>query len=154
MMSDMSDELHRYWDFLALVSTPERGRILLRIYVQFIAKYPEFFRLVLLEGRVESARSRLLADRCMRPLEDMFRRATGASPDDSVEDQAIQHFTIFGAASVIFGVDAHAKYMFGIDPPDPAFIERYADAIARIWLPFMEAAQAAAVEGDGDRAAA
>jgi AcrR family transcriptional regulator len=154
MMSDMSDELHRYWDFLALVSTPERGRILLRIYVQFIAKHPEFFRLVLLEGRVDSPRSRVLADRCMRPLEDMFRAATGASPEDSVEDQAIQHFTIFGAASVIFGVEAHAKYLFGVDPRDPAFVERYADAIARMWLPFLDAAQPVTAADDGDRAAA
>jgi TetR/AcrR family transcriptional regulator len=133
MMIDMSDDLHRYWEFLGLVSTPERGRILLRVYVQFVSGHPEFFRLLLIEGREQSKRLEMLIDRCMRPLEQMFREATGASEDDPAEDQAIQHFTLFGAASVVFAARAHAGYLFGVDPSDPGFVERFADAIGDIW---------------------
>jgi AcrR family transcriptional regulator len=148
MMTEMSDELHRYWDFLGLVSTPERARILLRIYVQFIARHPEFFRMILLEGRQPSDRMRMLADRCMRPLEEMFRRATGAREEASMEERAVRHFMLFGAASVVFSVHAHAQHMFGIDPDDPEFIDRFADAVADVWAGLVAPSEPERLTGD------
>jgi TetR/AcrR family transcriptional regulator len=138
MMSDMSRSLRRYWDFLGLVSTPERGRILLRVYVHFIARHPEFFRLILIEGREPSERMKMLGDRCMRPLEEMFRRATGASDDAPTAERAARHFTLFGAASVVFAVQGHAQHMFGIDPGDPDFVDLFADAVADLWVALIE----------------
>lgn len=138
MMRDMAEELRRYWDFLGLVSEPERARILLRVYVHFISRHPEFFRLVLIEGREPSKRSEILAERYMRPLEEMFRTATGAPNDASAEERAIAHLTIFGAASAIFGLPAHTKYLFGVDPMDGDFVERFADAVADIWTAIAE----------------
>jgi AcrR family transcriptional regulator len=133
LMRDMEEELRRYWDFLALVSEPERARILLRVYVRFISRHPEFFRLVLIEGREPSERAKVLAERYMRPLEEMFTRATGADPDAPAQERAVEHFTMFGAASAIFALQAHCEYLFGMDPMDDDFVEHFADAVADIW---------------------
>jgi AcrR family transcriptional regulator len=150
MMRDMAEELARYWDFLALVSWSERARILLRIYVHFVARHPEFFRLILIEGREPSARSEILAERYMRPLEEMFKAATGAAEDAA--QRAIRHFILFGAASAIFGVPAYAKMLFGIDPRDPEFVEKFADAISDVWAGVASIPEAAP-EGAGDEPA-
>jgi hypothetical protein len=63
----------------------------------------------------------------------MFRAATGAPEDAPVEDRAVQHFTLFGAASAVFGLQAYCEHLFGISPHDPDFIERFADAVTDIW---------------------
>ena len=134
VMRDMADELRRYWDFLGLVSEAERARILLRIYVHFISRHPEFFRIVLIEGREPSRRCEILTERYMRPLGEMFRSATGVPDDEPVIDRAIWHFLMFGASSAIFGVPAHTKLLFGVDPTDADFVERFADTVADVWM--------------------
>jgi AcrR family transcriptional regulator len=153
LMSDMSDELRRYWDFLGLVSEHERARILLRVYVHFVSRHPEFFRLFLIEGREPSPRSRHLLERYMRPLEEMFRAATGATEDAPAEERAIRHFTLMGAASTVFAAQAHCEYLFGVDPTDSDFVETFADAITDIWSALSEQRTTAAAN-DGRRAVA
>jgi AcrR family transcriptional regulator len=134
LMREFAAELERYDDFIRLVSESERPRILMKVYIHFVQKHPEYFRLLLLEGDKTSERSRLLVERYVRPLEQFWQRTTGVDPDLPAERNAIRHFILFGAGSVIFAVPEYCKQMFGLDPNDSGFADRYADVVAEMWL--------------------
>jgi AcrR family transcriptional regulator len=142
LMREFAAELDRYREFLDLVSQAERPRIMLKVYVRFISKHPEFFRLVLLEGSTPSPRSQMLAERYMAPLEQFFQRASGIDHDPTPADTAVRHFILFGAASAAFALPAHFRYLFGFDPSADDFVERYAEGIADMWMATFGSAQA------------
>jgi AcrR family transcriptional regulator len=141
LMREFASELERYEDFMGLVSESERPRILMKVYIHFVQKHPEYFRLLLLEGDKTSERSRLLVERYVRPLEGFWQRATGVDPDLPAERNAIRHFILFGAGSVIFAVPEYCKQMFGLDPRDAGFAERFADVVAEMWLRISDTVQ-------------
>lgn len=130
LMAEWEQEWDRYREFLPLVSAEERSRVLVRIYVRFVAKHPEFFRLLVLEGESRTQRAKLLVDEYLRRLVDFFHRVTGEDEPPSPEDAAIDHFMFTGAASMIFAASAQCELMFGVDPTSDEFIERFADIMA------------------------
>ncbi|MHB8696289.1 MAG: TetR/AcrR family transcriptional regulator [Solirubrobacteraceae bacterium] len=129
LMEEFEAEWARYREFLPLVSAQERGRVLLRIYVRFVAKHPEFFRLLLLHGESETERAKVLVERYLRRLVEFFHRVSGEE-EPSGEQAAIDHFMFVGAASMIFATPAQCELLFGVDPTTEQFIERFADQIA------------------------
>jgi TetR/AcrR family transcriptional regulator len=129
LMEEFEAEWSRYRDFLPLVSPEERGRVLMRIYVRFVAKHPEFFRLLLLHGESQTERAKVLVERYLRRLVEFFHRVSGEE-EPSPEQAAIDHFTFVGAASMVFAVPAQCELLFGVDPTTEQFIERFADQIA------------------------
>ena len=130
LMAEFERELSRYREFLPLVSADERGRVLVRIYVRFVAKHPEFFRLLVLEGESRTRRAKELVDEYLRRLIDFFHRVTGEEEPPTPEQAAIDHFVFTGAASMIFASPAQCEFLFGVDPTAPDFIERFADLMA------------------------
>jgi TetR/AcrR family transcriptional regulator len=134
LMGEFASELARYDDVLSLVSPAERPRIITKVCAHFISKYPQYFRLILIEGDVDSERSRLLTEHCIRPVEEFWQRATGVDPDLPRERHAMRHFMLFGAMSVIFAAPEICRQMFGFDPSDPEFVDQFADVIAEMWL--------------------
>jgi AcrR family transcriptional regulator len=134
LMREFSGELRRYNDLLRMVSVAERPRIFMKVYVHFMQKHPQYFRLILLEGDKDTERGRMLIERYARPLEEFWERATGVDPNASQQSNAIRHFILFGAGSVAFATPEYCKQMFGFDPRDQAFGDRYADVIAEMWL--------------------
>jgi TetR/AcrR family transcriptional regulator len=139
LMERFHAEMERYRDFLPLVSEAERGRVLLKIYVNFAARNPQFFRLLVLEGESRSERAHVLVDQYLRRLLDYFYRVTGVEPPGDPETLAIDHFMFTGAASMIFAASAQCEFLFGVDPTQPAFIDRFADLIANMGYPMRAA---------------
>jgi TetR/AcrR family transcriptional regulator len=133
LMREFAGELERYRDLLRLVSLPERPRIFMKVFIHFVQKHPEFFRLIVLEGNKATGRSRELSERYLRPLEEFWRRANGVDPDLPEENHAIRHFILLGAG-LVFATPEYCKQMFGIDPADDAFADRFADVVAEMWL--------------------
>ena len=130
LMTDFHDVMSRYGELFSLVSPGERDRILLKVYVRFVAERPEFFRILVLEGNDPSDRTRWLNERYLRRLVDFFHRHTGIEDTRDPVEAAIDHFVFTGAASMVFAAGEQARQLFGVDPTDPEFMDRFADLIA------------------------
>ncbi|WP_157628495.1 TetR/AcrR family transcriptional regulator [Amycolatopsis methanolica] len=134
LMDRFHDEMTRFQDVLRVVSKQERGRILVRVLVHFAAKYPEFFRLVMLEGGELTERSRWLADEHVRRHIEFFHKLAGTESIQASEKEAIAYYSLLGAASTVFSVPAQCRQLFGMDPQDERFVDVMADRMADLYL--------------------
>ena len=132
LMGDFHDVMERYSELFAMVSVDERSRILLKVFVNFVAERPEFFRIIVLEGNDPSERTKWFNDRYLRRLVDFYHRNVGIEDDRTAEQAAIDHFTFLGAACMAFAAAEQARQLFGVDVHDEAFLERFADRIIAI----------------------
>jgi len=105
----------------------------IRTHVHFVAKNPEFVRLMHDEGKRRGPRMRWLVDRHVKPL---FARLVpvvvhlqelGRLP----KDIAPLHFAyaLIGAIDVIFHQAEECRRVTGVDPADPAVVEAHSRAV-------------------------
>jgi AcrR family transcriptional regulator len=131
LMGRFHNEMTVYRDVLRMVSEIERERLLLKIYTRFVAKNPEFVRILVTEGMSFSKRAEWMATRLRESL-DFFDEVTGRKDDfDSPEDAAMSYYLFVGAASLLFAVPAQCKYLFGV-VPGPEMLDQFADLAADI----------------------
>lgn len=117
----------------------ERAQLehLARSFVRFVARKPEFMRLMNDEGKRDGPRMRWLVDRFVTPLHEglgaLFERgqARGVLPR---VPRASLHYILLGAAGLVFSQAAECRRVLGIDPTDPAFAEAHADALVQLFL--------------------
>jgi hypothetical protein len=129
-MAKFHEEMERYRAVLRVVSPPERGKVLLKVFVGFVSKHPEFFRLLVMHGADSSDRMEWFV-RGLRETLDFFAEVTGTKDSpSSPEDEAMACYLFLGAASMIFAVPAQCQMLFGVDPLDPAFIERFTEIVS------------------------
>jgi TetR/AcrR family transcriptional regulator len=115
----------------------ERAQLegLTRGFVRFVARKPEFMRLMNDEGKRDSARMRWLVDRFVRPMHDGLRQliergqARGLLPDVA---PASLHYIMLGAAGLLFSQAPECRRIMGVDPTEPAFAAAHADAVIRL----------------------
>lgn len=107
----------------------------IREYVRFAAEYPELFRLLVDEGRVDDERLQWLIKTHMKPrykaiAEDLLR-VTG------LDESALPHafYALAGASSLIFAVAPECRLLTGLNPTTKAAIERHADFVAQMFVP-------------------
>jgi AcrR family transcriptional regulator len=134
LMDRFHDEMTRYQDVLRVVAPKERGRVLMRVFVHFAAKYPEYFRLILLEGSERSDRSTWLAQEHVRRHIDFFHRLAGTGRLQESADEAIAYYSLLGVASTVFAVPEQCRELFGLDPSAESFVELMADRVADLYL--------------------
>lgn len=109
----------------------------LRQFVQFVARHPEFMRLMNDEAKRDSPRMRWLADRFVRPMTEVLRahleraRAQGLLPPIP---PASLHYIVLGAAGLIFSQAPECTYITGVDPTAPEFADRHADALIELLI--------------------
>ncbi|MHA4854768.1 TetR/AcrR family transcriptional regulator [Rhodococcus sp. MSC1_016] len=117
------------------VTATERGRALRKAYVRFNARYPQFFRLLVMEGMVRTERTKRLEDH-LRRVTALYKDMLGLSDLERVEDLSMMFF-ILGASATPFILPAFAVPSLNvlgddIKATDPEFLEPYADMIARV----------------------
>jgi TetR/AcrR family transcriptional regulator len=135
LMARFHEEFERYREVLAEVSPPERVRLLYRVYARFSARYPEYFRLLMLECNQPTDRTAWLVDEHLRPALEFFNRVTGRRPlAQATAGDAIAHFLFIGAAATISVMPALSQAMYGVDPGDPAIVEAQVEAVARLGM--------------------
>lgn len=103
-----------------------------RQLVRFVARHPEFMRLMNDEAKRDGRRMRWLADRFVRPMGD----AIAAHVERAQEEGLIPaippvslRYIVLGAAGLVFSQAPECRYLTGVDPTDPEFAERHADAL-------------------------
>jgi AcrR family transcriptional regulator len=103
-----------------------------RQFVRFVARRPDFMRLMNDEAKRDSTRMRWLADRFVRPMVEIMSaqieqaQAAGLVPPVS---PISLHYIVLGAAGLIFSNAAECRYLSGVDPIDPGFADRHADTL-------------------------
>ena len=112
----------------------------IRAHIQFVAKNPEFVRLMHDEGKRRGPRMRWLVDRHVKPLFEQLLpvisqlQGCGRLP----KDIAPLHFSyaLIGAIDVIFHQAEECRRVTGIDPTDPAVVEAHSRAVEFMLLGF------------------
>jgi AcrR family transcriptional regulator len=103
-----------------------------RQFVRFVARRPDFMRLMNDEAKRDGPRMRWLADRFVRPMSEVVgahlarAQAEGLVPPLS---PVSLRYIVLGAAGLVFSQAPECKYVSGVDPTDPAFAEQHADAL-------------------------
>jgi TetR/AcrR family transcriptional regulator len=106
-----------------------------RQFVRFVARHPEFMRLMNDEAKRDSKRMRWLADRFVRPMSQALgahiERAQAQGLWAAIPPVSLRYI-VLGAAGLIFSQAPECKYIEGIDPTDPRFAARHADALVEL----------------------
>jgi AcrR family transcriptional regulator len=104
----------------------------LRQFVRFVARHPEFMRLMNDEAKRDGPRMRWLADRFVRPMSEAvtahLERAQSEGLIAPMSPVSLRYI-VLGAAGLVFSQAAECKYVTGVDPTDAEFAERHADAL-------------------------
>jgi AcrR family transcriptional regulator len=107
----------------------------LRQFVRFLARHPEFMRLMNDEAKRDSRRMRWLADRFVRPISQaigaLLERAQAEGLVAPISPVSLRYIML-GGAGLIFSQAPECKYVSGVDPTDPAFADRHADALVQL----------------------
>jgi TetR/AcrR family transcriptional regulator len=116
----------------------ERAARVIRAHVHFVARHPEFVRLMHEEGKRSGPRMRWIADRHVKPLyraiEGLLER--GRARGTLRIDVSPLHFfyLLAGAAGVIFHQAEECKRVSGVDPFDPAVVAEHARVVEHLLL--------------------
>ena len=122
----------------SVTSERERVGLLLRNYVRFVARNPEFVRLMHEEGKRRGPRMRWLVDRHVKPMYEtvttLLQRseARGVLPIDS--HPVHFHYLLAGAVGLIFHQAEECKRLTGVDPFDEAVVEEHARLVEYLFL--------------------
>ena len=115
----------------------ELGR-LIRYYVTFVAKHPEFARFMHEEGKRRGPRMRWLVDRYVKPMHERLRPLIERAQDEGVlpGDIAAIHFVyaLIGAADLLFHQAEEFKRVSGRDPAEPAVVDMHARTVEHLFL--------------------
>ncbi|WP_280295666.1 hypothetical protein [Nocardia abscessus] len=118
---------------------------MLMAYARFNARNPAFFRILVIEGHIETERSERLASH-LRNAMAVFSDLTEMSEAIPVAT-AIRLFQVIGAAGALFALSVHSERTFGEAFHDPDFIDRFAASLTAI---AMEETAHIAMDSDRD----
>jgi AcrR family transcriptional regulator len=129
-------------DALAAEPTPpnERERLarLIRSYVAFVARHPEFARFMHEEGKRRGPRMRWLVDRYVKPVHEHLLSLIERAQEQGLlpADIAGIHFVyaLVGAADLIFHQAEECKRLSGLDPAEPEVVAAHARAVEHLFL--------------------
>ncbi|MFQ5418291.1 MAG: TetR/AcrR family transcriptional regulator [Myxococcota bacterium] len=119
-------------------SDRDRAGLLIRNYVRFVARHPEFVRLMHEEGKRKGPRMRWIVDHHVKPLFEAVVQITGQHgvlrglPDGIAPVHF--HYILAGSVGVIFHQAEECKRLTGVDPFDVAIVEDHARAIEFLLL--------------------
>jgi len=130
----MTEALAPRLEVLADLSPRERVSAIVRFYVRFSSRHPEFPRLLSQEARHHSWRLDYLAEQHLvkntATLRDPVVQALGLS------EQKFMHWYYFmaGASSLIFSHAPECELLFGADPHADDIVEAHADMMVNALL--------------------
>ena len=117
----------------------ERAQLeqLLRGFVRFLARRPEFMQLMNDEGKRSGPRMRWLADHHVKPMAAVVRglveRAQTRGLLPAIPLVSFPYIAL-GAAGLLFSQAPECRYVTGFDPTDEAIAAAHADALVHLLL--------------------
>lgn len=111
----------------------ERAARMIRAYVRFVARRPEFVRLMHEEGKRRGTRMRWIVDRYVRPLyrsvEVMVERLRAAGQLWLDVDATHFFYMLAGGAGLIFHQAEECSRLTGVDPFDEEVVAEHARVV-------------------------
>lgn len=136
--SELRGEIDAVLEDCDLRDDEEQMRRLIRAYVRFVARHPEFVRLMHDEGKRRGPRMRWLVDKHVGPLHDALTPLIERSCERGLLPADIDpvHFlyAMIGSIDVIFHQAEECKRLTGIDPADAAVADAHARAVEHLFL--------------------
>ena len=117
----------------------ERARLegMIRRFVEFSARRPEFMRLMNDEGKRDGPRTRWLVKRHVRPMFERLRELAEEAQQSGVlpplPASSFQYLDV-GAMGLVFSQAPEFRLLTGVDPMSDAYVEAHADAVVRLLL--------------------
>jgi AcrR family transcriptional regulator len=115
-----------------------RTGLLIRGYVHFVARHPEFVRLMHEEGKRKGPRMRWLVDRHVKPMYDAVSALLARDGAPHFLPPGLSpihfHYILAGSVGLIFHQAEECKRLSGIDPFDESVIEDHARAVEYLLL--------------------
>jgi AcrR family transcriptional regulator len=130
---EMGEALEAVLDDGAFEDDETRMRAMLRGYVHFVARRPQFVRLMHDEGKRGGPRMRWLVDRHVKPLHDKVMpliarlQREGGLPSELHPAHVL--YCVIGAVDVIFHQAEECKRIAGFDPAEPSAVEAHLRAV-------------------------
>jgi hypothetical protein len=107
-----------------------------RRFIRFVARRPEFMRLMNDEGKRDSARMRWLVDRFVKPMHEgmlaLIERGQASGFLPRVSPTSL-HYIVLGAAGLLFSQAPECRRLTGVDPTADAYAEAHADAVIALF---------------------
>jgi AcrR family transcriptional regulator len=131
--SILGDNAERFavWRARMKTASPAQAlRGMLREFVAFIARRPEFHRIATFEGRADNERIRWLIETYMRPYFEFSTgliRAAQAVGGARPGDPGRLHYAVIGLVTQSFVFAHEYRAMTGLEPFDPEEIEKTAN---------------------------
>ena len=103
-----------------------------RQFVRFIARHPEFMRIMNDESKRNSRRMQWLADHYVRPVAELLDAQLQWALDQGLVppiNPVSLRYIALGAAGLIFSQAPECTYLTGVNPIDPEFVEQHANAV-------------------------
>jgi TetR/AcrR family transcriptional regulator len=121
-----------------VVDDRERIGLLIRNFVRFVARNPEFVRLMNEEGKRKGPRMRWIVDRHAKPLYEavaalLHRDGMFARLPADIHPVHL-HYILAGAAGLIFAQAEECKRLSGVDPFEAEVVEAHARAVEYLLL--------------------
>lgn len=132
LMSGCHSEMQRYSEMLRVVSGPERRRVLLTAFVEYVSRHPELFRMLVIEGSEPSGRTSWAVAGLRETLR--YFDALSGRPSDGPREDAAAAYMFLGAASLVFAVPAQCRYLFGLDTTDAAFVSGFSRTVVALGM--------------------
>lgn len=110
---------------------------LIRLFVRFSARRPEFTRMMCEEGKREGPRMHWIVDRHVRPFfETVAARIRGQSGLGGAPavDPVLYFYILVGAVTHLFHQAPECRRLTGRDPADEAMVEAHADALVALFV--------------------
>lgn len=134
MFSELMADMTRRADVLNDVAPKEAAPALLRAFVRYSASHPELNRMIMQESVSAGWRIEYFVHEHIRPMLDQFSMVSGAA-SQSNEDAAQFYYLLVGAGGFIFSVEHECEALFGFNPRNPEFVEKYAENLAHLMYP-------------------
>lgn len=116
-----------------VVDEDTRLRLLIRGWVHFVGRNPEFVRLMHDEGKRDGPRMRWLVEEYVRPMYAGIAGLVEAAQARGQLPAEIEplhfHYILIGSIALIFHQAEECKRLAGVDPADEAVIEKHAQAV-------------------------
>jgi AcrR family transcriptional regulator len=131
---DMKAGLQQLLADPSITDDRERARRMIRAHVRWVARNPEFVRLMHEEGKRRGPRTRWIVDTHVKPL---YEVVTDLLQRGSLQvDTAPVHifYIVAGAVGVLFHQAEECKRLTGVDAFDPDVVEEHARVVERMLL--------------------
>ncbi len=116
----------------------ERTARLIRNFVRFVARHPEFVLMMHDEGKRRGPRMRWLVDRHVKPLYATLSALIERTPGRRLLPDGVApihlHYILAGSVALIFHQAEECRRLSGLDPFDPAVVEDHARAVEHMLL--------------------